>query len=334
MVKNNGSPRYNFLRAIVAPSGATTRGVGNLRVVGSIAVVGCIALQFLLFCEYRFFCKQAEQLRTLQHEYRVSLALLRKCCADAGERSNRHALDEDHAGGSDENEHASDLVRVNREAPYLKQQALDFFYKQNLEYLAHSFDEEVLVDYMQQLYSCAQKKARSKKSGVLKRAGSVHANVQAKRKKALVTAKTGLSGQHDFVLRWPLAKSTFWLSSLFGSRKKANGAQGFHYGLDMAALKGTPVLAAASGVVHEARYASGYGNMVVLVHDKKYRTRYAHLDSIFVRVGQRIQRGQHIGNVGATGFVRKSGKDASHLHFELCLLGKRVNPLYYLRGGV
>jgi len=49
-----------------------------------------------------------------------------------------------------------------------------------------------------------------------------------------------------------------------------------------------------------------------------------------VRVGQRVQRGARIGDVGDTGFVRKSGKDASHLHFEFYVFGEQVNPLYYL----
>jgi murein DD-endopeptidase MepM/ murein hydrolase activator NlpD len=106
---------------------------------------------------------------------------------------------------------------------------------------------------------------------------------------------------------------------------------GFHYGIDMAALKGTSVMAAAPGTVVEARYDAGYGNTIVLAHNGKYKTRYAHLDSIFVKVGQRVQRGSLIGTVGNTGYVRSAfGKDPSHLHFELYMFGKKVNPMHFL----
>ena len=129
---------------------------------------------------------------------------------------------------------------------------------------------------------------------------------------------------------WPIDRSQFWLSSLFGKRKKPNGSWGFHSGIDMAALKGTPVKAAAGGTVIEARYAQGYGNTVVIKHNNKYKTRYAHLDKIIAKKGQKVSRGQLIGKVGDTGFVRKSGKDASHLHFELYAFGKKINPLYLI----
>jgi len=121
------------------------------------------------------------------------------------------------------------------------------------------------------------------------------------------------------------------LSSLYGRRKNANGSWGFHRAVDMAAVKGTPVKAAASGVVIEAcNVQKGYGKTIVIRHNNKYKTRYAHLNALHVTVGQKVRRGMHIGDVGDTGFVRKSGRDASHLHFELHVFGERVNPLYYL----
>ena len=67
------------------------------------------------------------------------------------------------------------------------------------------------------------------------------------------------------------------------------------------------------------------------MHDKKHKTRYAHLDRIRVEQGQRIKKGQWIGDVGSTGNVRTTGKDASHLHFELYVDGERVNPLPFLK---
>jgi murein DD-endopeptidase MepM/ murein hydrolase activator NlpD len=134
----------------------------------------------------------------------------------------------------------------------------------------------------------------------------------------------------DFTFHWPLELHHFWLSSLFGARKKANGTPGFHYGIDMAAMKGTPVKSAAAGTVIQAQYVPGYGNNVLIQHNKYYRTRYAHLNRIHATVGQKVTQGQKIGTVGDTGSVRKSGRDASHLHFEIYHNGSHVNPLRYL----
>ena len=134
----------------------------------------------------------------------------------------------------------------------------------------------------------------------------------------------------DFTFHWPLELHHFWISSLFGARKQANGAPGFHSGVDLAAMKGTPVKAAASGTIIQAQYLPGYGNSILIQHNKYYRTRYAHLHTMNVVEGQKVSQGQKIGTVGATGSVRKSGRDASHLHFEIYHNGTHVNPLRYL----
>lgn len=134
----------------------------------------------------------------------------------------------------------------------------------------------------------------------------------------------------DFTFHWPLQLHHFWLSSLFGARKKANGKPGFHYGIDLAAMKGTPIKAAAAGTIIQAEYVPGYGNNILIQHNPYYRTRYAHLEKIHARVGQKVAQGQLIGTVGDSGAVRKSGRDASHLHFEIYHNGSHVNPLRYL----
>ena len=120
------------------------------------------------------------------------------------------------------------------------------------------------------------------------------------------------------------------MSSFFGPRKNSDGSVGHHNGIDMAALRGTPVKAAAAGEVETAHFETGYGNTIVIAHTKKYKTRYAHLDGMNVKVGQKIIKGAVIGRVGDTGNVRKQGRDASHLHFEVYAWSKRVNPLYFL----
>lgn len=129
----------------------------------------------------------------------------------------------------------------------------------------------------------------------------------------------------------PVDEGKYWFSSYFGPRKKPNGQSSFHKGIDMAALKGTPVKAAASGLVEEAYEDKGYGKTIVIAHEKKHKTRYAHLDKILVTKGQRVEQGELIGKVGATGNVRTVGKDPSHLHFEVYVGNERVNPLQYLK---
>lgn len=132
-------------------------------------------------------------------------------------------------------------------------------------------------------------------------------------------------------LSWPVEKSKFYFSSFYGPRRKCSGAWGFHYGVDMAACRGTPVRAAHSGIVVEARHRHDYGNTIVIAHDRKYKTRYAHLQKIFVSVGQKVSVLEKIGAVGATGYVRSSrGGDGSHLHFEVIESGRKINPLPFI----
>ncbi len=91
----------------------------------------------------------------------------------------------------------------------------------------------------------------------------------------------------------------------------------FHAGWDYAAPKGTPVKAAAKGKVTHAGNAGAYGKLIKIAHAEGYETRYAHLSKILVKVGQTVEAGAHIGNVGSTG--RSTGP---HLHFEKRLNGK------------
>ena len=69
---------------------------------------------------------------------------------------------------------------------------------------------------------------------------------------------------------------------------------------------------------------------MVVQHSDTLKTRYAHLHTIRAYVGQKIKQGAIVGTVGETGFIRKKGKDGSHLHFEVYEKGKRVNPMHCL----
>jgi len=99
----------------------------------------------------------------------------------------------------------------------------------------------------------------------------------------------------------------------------------FHNGLDIRVSIGTPVGAAADGVVIAAGWAGGYGKMIKIRHYNGYTTLYGHLSRIYVRIGQRVKRGQIIGRSGNTG--RTTGP---HLHFTVWYKGKPVNPALFL----
>ena len=94
-----------------------------------------------------------------------------------------------------------------------------------------------------------------------------------------------------------------------------------HPGFDLAATTGTPVAAAAGGTVVHAGPAGTYGNLVTLRHDNGFETRYAHLSSIDVKVGDRVEAGSGLGKVGSTGY-----STGPHLHFEVRHDGKAIDP--------
>ncbi|MDP4290460.1 MAG: M23 family metallopeptidase [Bacteroidota bacterium] len=97
-----------------------------------------------------------------------------------------------------------------------------------------------------------------------------------------------------------------------------------HSGIDFTAATGTKVYATGDGVVNQAGWEGGYGNLIVINHGYSYSTAYGHLSRIGVRDGQPVKRGQVIGYVGSTG---KS--TASHLHYEVRKNGKAINPINY-----
>lgn len=106
------------------------------------------------------------------------------------------------------------------------------------------------------------------------------------------------------------------------------GRQAFHEGIDFAAPTGTPILAAAGGVVIAAEYHHQFGNMVDIDHGNDIVTRYAHCSKLGVKVGDIVRRGQHIADIGSTG--RSTG---SHLHFEVLVKGVQQDPHKFLSVG-
>jgi len=130
----------------------------------------------------------------------------------------------------------------------------------------------------------------------------------------------------DRSLAQPVAGS---MSSGFGWRTHpVLGEPAFHRGIDFSAPAGTPVHASAAGVVTFIGPAENYGKLVVISHGDRMQSRYAHLEGIEVTTGMALSPGQRIGRVGSTG--RATGP---HLHFELVLDGRVVNPKPLLEGG-
>ncbi|MEG0499134.1 MAG: M23 family metallopeptidase, partial [Alistipes sp.] len=97
-----------------------------------------------------------------------------------------------------------------------------------------------------------------------------------------------------------------------------------HTGVDFGCDRGTPVYATGDATVATVGVFGGYGQQILLNHKFGYKTRYAHLDRIFVKAGERVVRGQTIGAVGSTG-----RSTSPHLHYEVILRNVPVNPVNY-----
>lgn len=114
------------------------------------------------------------------------------------------------------------------------------------------------------------------------------------------------------------------LTSCYGYRPNV-GASNYHYGIDIAWKKGTPIVAADGGIVTVVKTIDSFGLYLCIDHGGEMVTLYSHLDSTTVKVGDRVARGQVIGYMGESG-----NATAPCLHFEVRVNGDRVNPLKYV----
>ena len=129
-------------------------------------------------------------------------------------------------------------------------------------------------------------------------------------------------------LQWPLPVAGT-ITSQFGHRvDPITGEVSSHTGTDIACAEGTPILAAADGVVTVANgldsWGGSYGYYILIDHGGGLETLYAHCSSICVTIGQQVQAGQVIGYVGHTGRVT-----GSHLHLEVRIGGNRADAMQY-----
>jgi murein DD-endopeptidase MepM/ murein hydrolase activator NlpD len=144
----------------------------------------------------------------------------------------------------------------------------------------------------------------------------------------LAAVRKGVEGRQALAAAlprlWPLTSG--WLSSSFGARRDPlTGEADYHTGVDISASRGSPVFATADGVIQSADFNGNYGKCVEVGHGYGITTRYGHLATYTVTVGQRVKRGDVIGYVGSTG--RTTGP---HLHYEILMNRRPFNPLRFL----
>ena len=121
-------------------------------------------------------------------------------------------------------------------------------------------------------------------------------------------------------LAMPL-KTAFRFTSGFGRRWGR-----MHEGLDLAGTYGSPIYATGDGVVSHAGWESGYGNMVEITHPYGLKSRYGHLSAVRVEMGQRVSRGDRIGDMGSTGH-----STGTHLHYEVRFGNEAVDPMSFIK---
>lgn len=123
---------------------------------------------------------------------------------------------------------------------------------------------------------------------------------------------------------WPTNSQK--VTSPFGNRKDPfTKEESSHNGIDIAGKFKAPIYAGADGIVTMAAENGGYGNMIEIKHSSIYSTKYAHLETMDVTVGEKVSQGDIIGYMGSTG--RSTGV---HLHYEIIKNGKSLNPLPYM----
>jgi murein DD-endopeptidase MepM/ murein hydrolase activator NlpD len=304
-------------------------------ITGILWSLPCV-LSVMLVWEYKHFHVLVKEFSVLRNDYNSYLVAVKKTLDDGGGtdeepfanlRGNCKVV-----SSQQESEESFDVV--NRSTKYLKDCAYTFASKQkkSVAFWQHVID---LYDNGKKVQKNTKLKKRAIKHVRKRRARSIRLSEKKPVSYANLCCQQAIQKPvpKEALFDLPISRDQFWLSSPYGPRRNY-GRWGFHYGIDMAAVRGVPVKAAGNGIVIEAKnsgYNGGYGKVVMIAHNGKFRTRYAHLDRVLVKVGQKVSAGMLIGKVGATGAVRARHGDGSHLHFEVIVFGKRLNPFYYLR---
>jgi murein DD-endopeptidase MepM/ murein hydrolase activator NlpD len=164
----------------------------------------------------------------------------------------------------------------------------------------------------------------NKKSISEKRDSAIAKADRKKREEKNIASSSKIQPSNKLKLSWPLHGS---ITSSFGYRKHPlTGEKNFHCGLDIGADVGTPVYAAADGVVIFSGWKEAYGKLIVIQHKNNYITVYGHNSQLFVEENETVERGQKIALSGMTG-----GVTGPHLHFEIRRGIVPLNPLRFLK---
>jgi len=149
---------------------------------------------------------------------------------------------------------------------------------------------------------------------------------------SMAEASDSLSAHNDLLRSTPsILPAAGVLSSRFSTSRlhPIHHRELPHEGIDVSAPLGTPILAAAKGIVTYSGWMAGLGNTVEIDHGYGYVTRYGHASKLLVQRGQAVTRGEVIAQVGSTGI-----STSSHLHYEVRIGGKAVNPMNYVIGNI
>lgn len=175
----------------------------------------------------------------------------------------------------------------------------------------------------------------SPRRGEMTFAAAYDLNAMLRRTRMLVSslkeATDTLSAKYERYASLPsIAPTEGYVSSVFNQRRWHPILHRFrpHEGLDIAAPRGTPILAAANGRVRYIGWKGDYGRTVEIDHGRGIVTRYAHTSKILVKWGQAVKRGDTIAEVGDTGLTT-----ATHLHYEVLVDGRPKNPRTYIIDG-
>ena len=183
--------------------------------------------------------------------------------------------------------------------------------------------KEAEVDALIREISAQEDQLEKMEVDLKKAADAADAEIKKKEKELAAQIKN-VPSESGFL--WPLTNYNT-LSSLYGSRiHPITGKPNNHTGIDIPAPRGTPILAAKSGVVTTSIKKGSYGNYVVVSHSDGTSTLYAHMNKRAVSEGQTVKQGQKLGEVGTTG-----SSNGNHLHFEIRVNGVRKDPVNYFK---
>ena len=148
--------------------------------------------------------------------------------------------------------------------------------------------------------------------------------------KALLAKQETLEDFDQILISFPVVKPLkdyYYISSSFGVRRDPfTSARAMHGGLDMASHWKTPIYVTAPGTIVKAGWNGAYGRMIEVDHGNGFKTRYGHLQTILVKVGQQVTKGERIGLMGNSG--RSTG---THLHYEVRFLNRPYNPIKFFK---